>query len=111
MSHNNDQRKLKCEFNGKELERLGIARTDMLSLVSNNHLSPADRDIYFKLERIKPGDYVELKGYLVSMSVLDDEGGRFEATSSLRRTDHMSGVLDTTDTGCEVFFVTSVDWL
>ena len=109
--HNNDQRKLKCTFSGEELRKVGVDRLEMLSLVSNNHLSPANRDIYFKLERIKPGDYVELKGYLVSMTVLDDDGGRFEATSSLRRTDHMDSNLDKTDTGCEVFFVTSVDWL
>jgi hypothetical protein len=109
--HNNDQRKLKCEFNGEELDRLNITRTEMINLVSNNHLAPADRDIYFKLERIKPGDYVELKGYLVSMSILDDDGGSFQATSSLRRTDHMSSVFDTSDTGCEIMLVTSVDWL
>ena len=109
--HNNDQRKLKCNFNAEELNRLKIGRGDMFNYVSNNHLSPADRDIYLKLERIKAGDYVGLKGYLVSMVVLDDDGGRFEATSSLRRTDHMDGSFDTSDTGCEVMLVTSVEWL
>ena len=62
--------------------------------------------------RIKAGNYVELKGYLVSIIVTDKDTTKpFTATSSLVRNDHMDSIFDTTNTGCEIFFVTSVDWL
>ena len=105
----NGPRKLSCTYNEREVSKIGLGRS-IINLVSNNHLSPASREIYDKIMRIRPGNYIELKGYLVHFTV-DDGVQKFEATSSLSRTDHMDGVFDTTNTGCELFYVTSVEWL
>ena len=107
----NGPRKLSCNISREQLKKLKTGR-EILDLVSNNHLSPANKDIYDKIMRIKAGNYVELKGYLVSITVTDKDTAKpFTATSSLVRNDHMDSIFDTTNTGCEIFFVTSVDWL
>ena len=107
----NGPRKLSCNISREQLKKLKTGR-EILDLVSNNHLSPANKDIYDKIMRIKAGNYVELKGYLVSIIVTDKDTTKpFTATSSLVRNDHMDSIFDTTNTGCEIFFVTSVDWL
>jgi hypothetical protein len=112
MSCTNGPRKLSCSYDfDKVMERTEVGR-GILDLVSNNHLSPANREIYDKIMRIRKGNYIRLQGYLVRIYVKDDSGDTpFEAVSSLTRKDHMSSIFDTTATGCELIYVTSVEWL
>ena len=107
----NGPRKLSCKYDLKRVTNETEAGRRLIDLVSNNHLSPADKDIYRKLMSIQKGNYIELKGYLVSMYVEDGSGDHLEAVSSLFRDDHMDSIFDTTATGCEIMYVTSVEWL
>ncbi|MBR6044174.1 MAG: hypothetical protein IKP47_00920 [Ruminococcus sp.] len=70
---------------------------------SNNHLIPADFGVSHDIKKIRRGDHVRLKGYLVSVS-----GSRFGQEyawdSSLSRTDTGNGA-------CEVMYVTEVEFL
>jgi hypothetical protein len=93
------------------ISRLKSGR-QIYNLVSNNHLTPASEEIYHKLMSIKDGNYVEIKGYLISISLTDSSSSQaFEAVSSTSRSDHMDSVFDTSNTGCELIYVTSVEWL
>ncbi len=104
-------RKLTCYPNREVISRLQSGR-GIFNLVSNNHLTPANEEIYHKLMSIKDGNYVELKGYLISISLTDSSSSQpFEAVSSTTRKDSMSSVFDTSNTGCELIYVTSVEWL
>lgn len=107
---NNGPRKLGCSASGENMKKIGANMT-VFDMMSNNHLSPSSREIYDKMMKIQAGDYVEIEGYLVRVEVVDDQGDSFEATSSLSRTDHMDGAFDRTNTGCELIYVTSIEWL
>ena len=74
------------------------------SSCSNNHVIPADKNVKTLLKRIKMGDHVELKGYLVDVSATKANGAYFDWNSSTSRDDTGNGA-------CEVFYVTSVKWL
>ena len=107
---NNGPRKLSCSASEENIKKIGVGRK-VFDMMSNNHLSPSSREIYDKIMKIRAGDHIEIKGYLVHVEVVDDKGDRFEATSSLSRTDHMDGAFDRTNTGCELIYVTSIEWL
>ena len=107
----NGPRKLSCTYDLEGVVRDTTVGRGIMNLVSNNHLTPADNDVYNKMMQIRAGNYVELKGYLVGVFVTDKDGNEFSATSSLTRDDHMDSIFDTTNTGCEIFYVTSVEWL
>ena len=109
MECKNGPRKLSCTYKNEDLARIGANRS-ILNLVSNNHLSPSSSGIYDQIMRIRAGDYVEIKGYLVRVKV-HSGSETFSATSSLVRTDRMDGSFDRTNTGCEMIYVTSIDWL
>lgn len=73
------------------------------SHVSNNHLIPADFSVSHKVKKIRKGDHVKIKGYLVS--VYGKRYGREYAwESSTSRTDEGNGA-------CEVIYVTDVEFL
>ena len=87
-------------------QELGIAGGE-LSIVrqsSNNHIIPADDDIREKVKYIRRGDHIRLKGFLVSIRGGNSQGATFRWDSSTERTDSGDG-------SCEVFYVTSVEWL
>jgi len=68
------------------------------SHVSNNHICPANQNLYNAIMSVKKGDQVILKGYLVEAKT--SAGKRIMASSQIR-----------TDTGggaCETFYVQSV---
>jgi len=70
---------------------------------SNNHLIPANEDVFHKLGHIQTGDLVHLKGYLVRVERPDRPG--WSMTSSTDRTDtttHWGG----NNNNCEIMFVT-----
>ncbi len=72
-------------------------------LYSNNHLIPSDKKIRKQIKKIKTGDYVELKGYLVNVYWQTSAGDYYWESSTTRT--------DTGDGACEVFYVTEVKWL
>lgn len=68
---------------------------------SNNHLIPADAAVKKKIKKLKKGDYVEIRGYLVSIRGNNAENASFYWNSSTTRA-------DTGDGSCEVIYVTDV---
>lgn len=104
----NGPRKLSCRTNNDIIQKYSRTIYDQYS---NNHLSPADEEVRKKIFKIKAGDYIQIKGYLVMVEATSDDGQIFQATSSTVRTDRMDSAFDRTNTGCELIYVTSVDWL
>jgi hypothetical protein len=108
----NGPRKMSCTYDMDEIMKKTEAKRAIRDMVSNNHLSPADKDIYDKIMRIRKGNYIRIQGYLVQFAVNDNmDSHLYEGVSSLTRTDRMSSIFDTTNTGCELIYVTSVEWL
>jgi bifunctional DNA-binding transcriptional regulator/antitoxin component of YhaV-PrlF toxin-antitoxin module len=108
----NGPRKMSCTYDMDEIMRKTEAKRAIRDMVSNNHLSPANKDIYDKIMRIRKGNYIRIQGYLVQFAVNDNmDSHLYEGVSSLTRTDRMSSIFDTTNTGCELIYVTSVEWL
>ncbi|MCR4753467.1 MAG: hypothetical protein K5837_03565 [Candidatus Saccharibacteria bacterium] len=67
--------------------------------------------MYRKIKRVRIGDYIEMKGYLISGKIKDGNGNEVrDVKSSLIRTDYSSSVLDRR-TSCEIMFVTDLQWL
>ena len=83
----------------------GIDAETSISLQSaNNHIIAADSSIKRTISRIRRGDHVHLKGYLVNISGSTSGGKSFTWNSSISRFDTGGG-------SCEVFFVTSAQIL
>ncbi len=73
---------------------------DALKQISNNHLIVLDSSIRESVKKIKVGDHIRIKGYLVNIEG-DNSMKHFSWCSSTSRD----------DTGCEVILVESVEWL
>lgn len=71
-----------------------MAMQEFYRYVSNNHVIAASQEIRKKLGRLKPGQIVTLKGYLVDFQT--KSGQRF--TTSMSREDHATGA-------CEIVYV------
>ncbi|MBR6221947.1 MAG: hypothetical protein IKQ71_00765 [Lachnospiraceae bacterium] len=69
---------------------------------ANTHLIPKDDTIKKIVKKIKTGDHVKLKGYLVSIEGKKADGSTFTWNSSTTRE-------DTGDGSCEVMYVTNVE--
>lgn len=65
---------------------------------SNNHLIPADHNLYKKIKKAKLGDQVSIKGYLVNSDISGPENIKARRYSSTVRTDTGNGA-------CEVLYV------
>lgn len=68
---------------------------------SNNHIIPANEDIFFGIENIEEKEKVRLVGYLVNMDITY-KGKKYPWNSSLKRSDSGSK-------SCEVFYVTRIE--
>ena len=77
---------------------------NVISHSSNNHIIPANDDIKGKVMKIRRGDHIRLKGYLVNVDAVREDGYRYHWYSSTVRTDSGDGA-------CEVIYVTDVEWL
>lgn len=73
------------KFNGEQL--------------SNNHLLPANDEIYEQVRQAHIGDQIHLKGYLTSYKAKDTNGQEFTRSTSNTRT-------DTGDGACETVYAT-----
>lgn len=71
---------------------------------SNNHLVATDTSVRKKIKKIRKGDHIRIKGYLVDITAENDKGYHFNWGSSYTRS-------DTGDHSCEVIYVTDVMWL
>jgi hypothetical protein len=69
---------------------------------SNNHIIPADDSVKRTVLKIRRGDRVKLKGYLVNVYAEDGKGNTFTWNSSTTRT-------DTGDGACELIYVTKAE--
>lgn len=87
-------------------QEVGVAGGELriIRQSSNNHIIPANDDIKQKVKYIRRGDHVRLQGYLVNIDGRSSDGSTFNWHSSTIRT-------DTGNHSCEVFYVTSVEWL
>ena len=70
----------------------------------NNHIIPANAAVKSEIKKVKKGDYIELKGYLVNVNANKPDGSTFYWNSSTTRE-------DTGDGACEVIYVTGIKWL
>ena len=84
---------------GKKQDFVGSIE-DALKQISNNHLIVLDSSIKESVKKIKVGDHIRIKGYLVNIEG-DNSIKQFSWYSSTSRD----------DTGCEVILVESVEWL
>ncbi len=82
-----------------QIKKLPIAPEQAIQMVSNMHIIPASPDIAVQIQRVKPGDFVRLKGELVEI-----KDKNLVWRSSLSNTDVGDGA-------CELFRVKSVQWL
>jgi hypothetical protein len=87
----------------EELSAVGSV-DDVNRQSSNNHLIPANSSVKKSIKKIKTGDHIRLKGYLVSITATDSKGTPYYWNSSTSRN-------DTGDGACEVMYVTEVNIL
>lgn len=71
--------------------------------ISNNHLIPANDEIYKDIISIRKGECVKIQGYLVTVNYRMNNM-YYTASSSISRKD--SGM-----TACEIIYVTDITWL
>ena len=69
---------------------------EIQSMYSNNHVIPANKNIYKSLKKVRKKDAIYLEGFLVN--VQSGKNGKEQMLTSLSRT----------DAGCEVIYVTRV---
>ena len=84
-----------------EVDKLG-GEAVIVEHSCNNHLIPADEIIMKQIKKIKAGDHIRLKGYLVNVTGNDGNGRDFWWNTSTTRSDSGSGA-------CELIYVTSVE--
>ncbi|MEB6564369.1 hypothetical protein MXL26_03130 [Acinetobacter towneri] len=82
-----------------KIDRLPVPAEQAIQMVSNMHIIPANPQIAKEIKKVKRGDLVRLKGELVEVKDQD-----LVWTSSLTPT-------DTGDGACEVFRVSSIQWI
>ncbi|MCR5597159.1 MAG: hypothetical protein K6G19_03210 [Lachnospiraceae bacterium] len=82
----------------EELASVGTV-DDVNRQSSNNHLIAANSTVRKSIKKIRTGDHIRLKGYLVSITATDSGGTPYYWNSSTSRN-------DTGDGACEVMYVT-----
>ena len=82
-----------------KIDRLPVPAEQAMQMVSNMHIIPANPKIAKDIQKVKRGDLVRLEGELVEVKDQD-----LVWTSSLTPT-------DTGDGACEVFRVSSIQWI
>lgn len=82
-----------------KMDRLPVPAEQAMQMVSNMHIIPANPNIAKQIKQVKRGDLVRLSGELVEVKDKD-----MVWTSSLTPT-------DTGDGACEVFRVSSIQWI
>ena len=82
-----------------KMDKVPVPTKQAMMMVSNMHIIPSNPEIAKQIKTVKRGDLVRLKGELVEIKDKD-----LVWTSSLTPT-------DTGDGACEVFRVSSIQWI
>ena len=82
-----------------KMDKLPVPAQQAMQMVSNMHIIPANPDIAKQIQQVKRGDLVRLQGELVEIRDKD-----LQWTSSLSASDIGDGA-------CELFRVSSIQWL
>ena len=105
-------RAVKWEYTPDLWQSRGLSEHDFINSISNNHLITEDKSIYRKIKRVRRGDYIEMKGYLVRGKITDKKTGyEYTFSSSLVRDDYTRNMLKDSSTSCEIIYLTSIEWL
>ena len=105
-------RAVKWEYTPDLWQSRGLSEHDFINSISNNHLITDDKSIYRKIKRVRRGDYIEMKGYLVRGKITDKKTGyEYTFSSSLVRDDYTRNMLKDSSTSCEILYLTSIEWL
>lgn len=89
-------------YTDEELAKVGgVSAVDRQS--SNNHIIPANDAVKKNLKKVKKGDHLKLKGYLVSINGTKSDKTFYWNSSTTRE--------DSGDGACEVIYTTSIEWL
>jgi hypothetical protein len=91
-------------FIDETIDEVFDSDTEIMSCVSNNHLVSEKFYIRSKISRIRKGDHIRIKGYLISLNC-DGE----TLWSSTVRDD--TGMKANNEGSCEIIYVTDVRWL
>ena len=73
---------------------------------SNNHLITPTKALKKKARKIKKGDHVRIRGYLVTYSAVSTDGTTINGSSSTVRDDTSAD-----GTACEIIYVTDISWV
>ena len=99
----------RCVLTDEKLSKFGGDTTSVLSQFSNNHVIPAEANVKKDLLKVRKGDHIRLRGYLVNIDgVRKTDHATSEWYSSIVRDDFHDGE---GGQGCEVMYVTNVDWI
>ena len=99
----------RCVLTDEKLSKFGGDTTSVLSQFSNNHVIPAEANVKKDLLKVRKGDHIRLRGYLVNIDgVRKTDHATSEWYSSTVRDDFHDGE---GGQGCEVMYVTNVDWI
>lgn len=93
------QRWVTYRYSAKDKDLLN--KIDVAKHLSNNHIIPANKNIFRGIKKLRRYDKVYLEGYLVYCDVAYRKTPLFQYNSSLTRD-------DTGDHACEVFYVTKI---
>ncbi len=99
-------RRCYCEINSQEDMYLVGGEDFLNQSFSNNHIIPAEENVKRDVQRIRRGDHVRLRGYLVNVDGVEKksgQGGYYWYSSTTRE--------DSGDGACEIIYVTNVDWI
>lgn len=89
----------------------GLDRQKVIASTSNNHIIVEEGELRQRLKKVRKGDYIEMKGYLVAGEIDDGNGGeKLSFHSSTVRTDHVERPFDM-KTSCEIIYLTDLEWL
>jgi hypothetical protein len=91
-----------CQYQSKGVQREGEILDGRQ--LSNNHLLPADDEIYAIIRKAKVGDQIYLEGYLSSYSITENGQKTVSRGTSTTR-------LDTGNGACETIYVTDFEIL
>ena len=99
-------RRCYCEVNSQEDMYLVGGEDFLNQSFSNNHIIPAEENVRKDIERVRRGDHIRLRGYLVNVDGVEKksgQGGYYWHSSTTRE--------DSGDGACEIIYVTNVDWI
>lgn len=107
IDFNWEQRNRRCIFSGLTDADVALAggMDEIAASFSNNHMIPAEKNVEKDIRKIRAGDHVRIRGYLVNIDGVNAKDGQtFYWYTSLTRE-------DTGDGACELIYVTNVDWI